>query len=77
MDDKTICYCLDASEQTILNAVRAGARSLKDIQQTTKACTGHRCKELNPKGTCCSGDILEIIERETGKNTKATCSCCH
>ena len=77
MDDKTICYCLNVSESTIVNAIKAGATTLKDIQQATKACTGNRCKELNPKGTCCSGDILEIIKRETGGEPQSSCCCCH
>ena len=77
MDDKTICYCLNVSESTIVKAIKAGAATLKDIQQTTKACTGNRCKELNPKGTCCSGDIFEIIKRETGDEPQSSCCCCH
>lgn len=77
MNDKIICYCMNVSENTIVNAIKAGAKTLSDIQQATKACTGNRCKELNPKGICCSGDILEIIKRETGDESQSSCCCCH
>lgn len=65
MDDKTICYCMNVSKNAIVKAINEGATTLKDIQQTTKACTGNRCKQLNPKKKCCSEDILAIIKRET------------
>jgi len=54
MNDKTICYCKGVTERTIVEAVRQGARTLAHIQDATGACTGDRCKELNPKGRCCS-----------------------
>jgi len=69
MEDPIICYCMNVTESTIVAAIKAGAKSLKEIQQATKACTGNRCKELNPKGKCCSEDILAIIERETGSRS--------
>lgn len=77
MNDRTICYCMNVSESTIVDAIKAGAKTLKDIQHGTKACTGNRCKKLNPKGTCCSRDILEIIERETGSESQSSCCCSH
>ena len=76
MNDKTICYCMNVSESKIVKAIREGATTLKYIQQTTKACTGNRCKELNPKKKCCSEDILAIIKRETGGESQSTCCCC-
>ncbi len=72
-----ICYCIGVPESRIVRAVRKGAHTLKAIQESTKACTGDQCKELNPKGRCCSVDILEIIKRETGKKPAKECSCCH
>ena len=75
MKDKIICYCLNVSEQEIIDAIRDGAKSLKDIQKATKACTGNQCKEMNPSGKCCSADILEIIKRETGTEPDSGCCC--
>jgi len=77
MNDKIICYCLNVSESTIIQAIKNGDNSLKDIQKSTKACTGNRCKELNPSGKCCSEDIMKILQRETGVKSESTCCCCH
>jgi bacterioferritin-associated ferredoxin len=76
MKNKIICYCLNVSEEEIVDAIRNGAKSLKDIQKATKACTGHQCKRLNPSGKCCSADILKIIKRETGSEPNTGCCCC-
>ena len=76
MTDRTICYCIGVTEGRIVQAIKAGANSLKAIQGATHACTGNRCKELNPSGRCCSADILALIERETGTQSGTEC-CCH
>jgi bacterioferritin-associated ferredoxin len=76
MTDTTICYCIGVTEDRIVQAIREGARTLKDIQRVTKACTGNHCKDKNPKGRCCSEDILAIIKRETGAASSSNCSCC-
>jgi len=76
MTDTTVCYCIDVTESEIVQAIRDGARTLKDIQRMTKACTGSQCKEKNPKGQCCSADILALIKRETGTAPAAKhCRC--
>lgn len=59
--DKMICYCKQVTQKEIEKAIARGAKTLSDIQQTTGACTGNQCKELNPSGKCCSGDITRII----------------
>jgi len=74
--EKTIiCYCKSVSRKTIEEAIKNGAKSLKDIQKQTGACTGNECKTKNPKGICCSGDILEILNQDNSQ--KGNCSCCH
>ena len=40
MAKKIICYCKNVSEQKIIQAKKNGAKSLKDIQKMTGACTG-------------------------------------
>jgi len=75
--DKTICYCIGVKESTIVKAIRDGAHTLKAIQKATKACTGNQCKERNPKGRCCSADILGIIKRETRTDSEDPRGCCH
>ncbi len=74
MTDRIICHCIGVTEGRIVQAIREGSHTLKSIQESTKACTGNRCKELNPKGRCCSGDIITIIKRETGYEADANCS---
>ncbi|APG28837.1 NAD(P)H-nitrite reductase [Syntrophotalea acetylenivorans] len=74
MTDKLICHCIGVTEDKIVQAIREGSHTLKSIRESTKACTGNRCKELNPKGRCCSDDIIAIIRREIG-NDKDTNFC--
>jgi bacterioferritin-associated ferredoxin len=75
MKEQLICYCLRVTEQEIVQAIREGAKTLKDTQKATQACTGNQCKQLNPSGKCCSRDILKIIKRETGTEPTGECCC--
>jgi len=59
--DETICWCGAVSKYSILEAKRNGARSLDDIRRMTGACTAGRCKELNPRGRCCSIEIMQLL----------------
>lgn len=68
---ETICFCKDVTKEEIENAIQNGAKTLKDVQNMTSACTGNLCKELNPKGVCCSSDILPMLPEAPKK-----CSCC-
>lgn len=72
---KIICYCKNVSESTIKDAMGNGAKTLKDIQFITGACTGNQCKELNPSGKCCSGDISVLLK--TNPAVVKKCSCCN
>ena len=71
--EEIICYCKNISKKTILSAISNGAKTLKDIQKMTTACTGNKCKELNPSGKCCSEDILKLLGLETTENNKCSC----
>lgn len=62
--DKIICYCKHITQIEIENAIKEGAKTLSDIRQSTDACTGNQCKELNPSGKCCSGDINQLLKNE-------------
>ena len=75
--DPLICYCGQVTRGRIVAAIRAGATTLKQIQETTGAGVGDRCKELNPKGTCCIPDIVAILKEETGAKQADICSCPH
>ncbi len=60
------------SEEQIVKAIEGGAKSLPDIQEETGACTGDRCKELNPSGKCCSSDIIQLI-KNNNSNSEFSC----
>jgi NAD(P)H-nitrite reductase large subunit len=61
-DSEIICWCSRVSKQTILQAIHDGAQSLDDIRRLTGACTLGRCKELSPRGRCCSREIIRLLE---------------
>ena len=71
LKNELICYCKRVSRQVVEKANKDGAKTLKDIQESTAACKGNQCKELNPKGICCSGDIVKLLPEQ-----KESCSCC-
>lgn len=76
-EEDTVCYCAGVTRGAIVDAIRAGARTLQDVQLTTGAGIGSRCKDVNPKGVCCHADIRAIIERELGQGAEPACgSCC-
>lgn len=68
--DQMICHCKQVSQKQIENAIRLGAKTLNDIQLRTGACTGNQCKELNPSGKCCSGDINRLLKDNGLKSVK-------
>lgn len=57
-----VCYCSNVTKGQIVDALDEGAKTLADIRNMTGACTVGRCKELSPRGKCCSPIIIEIIE---------------
>jgi len=61
---KMICYCNLVTQKEIESAIKQGAKTLSDIKQITGACTGNQCKELNPSGKCCSGDINRLLKND-------------
>ncbi len=60
-EEELVCYCKKIGKKDIVKAIKAGFNTLSAIKKETTACTGGKCKELNPKGRCCSTDILELI----------------
>ncbi|MGL6199295.1 MAG: (2Fe-2S)-binding protein [Lachnospiraceae bacterium] len=60
---KVVCYCSNVTEEDIMQAILRGAKTLEDIRTMTGACTLAKCKEMSPRGTCCSPLILEILSK--------------
>jgi NAD(P)H-nitrite reductase large subunit len=63
-DDEIVCWCSRVSKRTILEATRNGDRTIDDVRSMTGACTVGRCKELSPRGRCCSREIKQLLESE-------------
>lgn len=61
-DSHIVCYCHNINKGTIVTAIKSGNNTLPKIKESTTACLGGNCKELNPSGKCCSSDILELIK---------------
>lgn len=54
-ENRLICFCYNVDSDTLRKAIRAGHRTIYDIQRETSACSG--CGG-------CEADVLEIIEEE-------------
>jgi NAD(P)H-nitrite reductase large subunit len=63
-NQEIICYCKQVTKNEVESAIRDGAKTLKEVQEITGACTGNQCKELNPKGVCCSVDINAMLPKQ-------------
>lgn len=57
--DKTVCYCMNISNRKIKEAVEAGAHTLEEVQEITKA--GTVCKK------CCD-NIQHLIDHFNSDN---------
>ncbi|BCS51909.1 (2Fe-2S)-binding protein [Geobacter sp. SVR] len=62
--NEPVCWCSNVSKGSILEAIQNGARNMDDIRRMTGACTEGRCKELSPRGRCCSKEIKILLEAE-------------
>ena len=65
-DNDLICFCKEINKITIVEAIKKGATTLKEIKETTTACTGNECKTKNPTSKCCSPQIKKLIELYKG-----------
>jgi NAD(P)H-nitrite reductase large subunit len=61
---ETVCWCSNVNNAEILEAIEQGARNLDDVRHMTGACTVGKCRELSPRGRCCSKEIKLLIEAE-------------
>jgi len=73
--EEIVCYCGGVPRSRIVEAIRAGAKTLKDVQEITGAGVGSWCKELNPKGRCCHEDIVAILKQVLGSKEDSGCCC--
>ena len=74
--NEIICHCKQITKSEIEKVISEGAKTLKDVQEITGACTGNECKEMNPSGKCCSSDINAMLPTPKFKMVP-TCGCGH
>jgi NAD(P)H-nitrite reductase large subunit len=77
-DSEVVCYCQDIDKKTIVDSIGRGNNTLNLIREDTSACTGGNCTVNNPSGTCCSGDIMELVRlySKAEESSSGCCSCC-
>lgn len=61
-DNETVCYCCNVDKQTIVNAIRNGAASERELVSRTGAGKGVDCKKLHPDKRCCHPDLRRLLE---------------
>jgi len=66
--DATVCWCSNISKRDIIEAIKNGAETIDSIRSITGACTIGKCKEMSPRGRCCSKEIKLLFDAE--KNVK-------
>lgn len=59
-----VCYCFDHSEENIRKEIEETGKSTVLESITAKVKNGEcRCETINPKGTCCLGDISKAVKQ--------------
>ncbi len=74
--EEMLCYCMGITVDTVVDAIKAGYRSLNAIKAETAACTGDQCATKNPSGKCCAKDIKALIALYGGTPDTVSCDCC-
>lgn len=57
-----VCYCDHVTKGEIIEAMKQGAKTLKDVKRMTGACCSCKCEEMNPSGKCCAQDIARVMQ---------------
>lgn len=74
-DDELVCWCAGVPAGAIRAAVANGARTMDDIRTVTGACIKGDCKKYNPRGRCCSVEIVQFLpQKNTGLEKFCGCS---
>jgi len=62
LENPVICFCRGVRKKSIIEALKTGAVTFKDVQDSTGASTDNECETKNPAGRCCAPFIIEIIK---------------
>ncbi len=60
---KYACYCSKVTEEQVIEAVKQGAKTVKEVNKLTGAMINSNCRENNPLGVCCHNIIQAIIDK--------------
>lgn len=70
-----ICYCFDHSVEAIEAEVAATGTSKAALEIAAKCRQGlHRCRETNPQGSCCLGDVRRVVLAAQARRSDARAS---
>ncbi|MEF9983573.1 MAG: (2Fe-2S)-binding protein [Oscillospiraceae bacterium] len=58
-----VCYCNHVTENDIVEAMKNGASTVKEVIAKTGAMKNSNCAVNNPKGTCCYSDIVYVFDK--------------
>lgn len=59
---RPVCYCFGHSVESIREEIARTGRSTVAASITDMVASGEcRCEVLNPKGTCCLGDVRKVV----------------
>lgn len=58
-----VCYCDLVIEDDIVEAMKNGAKTVKEVIDFTGAMKNSNCAVNNPKGVCCYSDIVAVYNK--------------
>lgn len=62
-DPRTICYCFGHTDRSIREEIERTGRSTVSARIAAKVKAGEcSCETLNPKGSCCLGDVNKAVK---------------
>jgi hypothetical protein len=65
---RIVCWCFGHSHESIADEIRLTGRSSVVERIKTEIKAGRcECKTKNPKGTCCLGDVAEVVKKAMHK----------
>ncbi len=60
---KPLCYCKQVTEEDVIEAIRKGAKSVKEVEEITGIGNGGHCMITNPSGRCCRQFYVGFVEK--------------
>ena len=63
--EELVCYCGNVTKGQIIESIRQGERDLPALKAKTGA-LGEDCAKKNPRGRCCTPEIVKLLKYECG-----------